>query len=288
MRTLVSVAIPSALANGVLQINLLVGQFVASQEKGAISWLYGADRLYQLPLGVVGIAIGIVLLPELSRRIASNDESGARSAFNNAFTTSMALTIPATVALFIIPLPLISALFQHGQTTYNDAVAMAVATSIYALGLPAFVLQKVYQPIYFARGDTKTPFRFAVFSMLVNSLIAFGLMPFYGWISAPIATTVSAWAMILLLFAGTKKIGISGKLSKTSKSKFLRITISSFAMGLFLWAADYIFKKEIFSLIEKISFACFLVLTGAAIYTFFANYLGAFSIKELRQTIKRN
>ena len=155
-------AIPSALANGVLQINLLVGQFVSSQETGAISWLYGADRLYQLPLGVVGIAIGIVLLPELSRRIASNDESGAHSAFNNAFTTSMALTIPATVALFIVPLPLISALFQHGQTTSTDAVAMALATSIYALGLPAFVLQKVYQPIYFARGDTKTPFRFAV------------------------------------------------------------------------------------------------------------------------------
>ena len=288
MRTLVRVAIPSALANGVLQINLLVGQFVSSQEKGAISWLYGADRLYQLPLGVVGIAIGIVLLPELSRRIASNDESGARSAFNNAFITSMALTIPATVALFIIPLPLISALFQHGQTTSNDAMAMAVATSIYALGLPAFVLQKVYQPIYFARGDTKTPFRFAVFSMVVNSLIAFGLMPFYGWIAAPIATTFSAWAMILLLFAGTKKIGVSSKLSKTSNSKFLRITISSFAMGLFLWTADYLVRKEIFSLIEKISFACFLVLTGAAIYTFFANFLGAFSVKELRQTIKRN
>ena len=107
MRTLVRVAIPSALANGVLQINLLVGQFVSSQETGAISWLYGADRLYQLPLGVVGIAIGIVLLPELSRRIASNDESGAHSAFNNAFTISLALTIPATVALFMVPLPLI-------------------------------------------------------------------------------------------------------------------------------------------------------------------------------------
>ncbi|MFL2795858.1 MAG: murein biosynthesis integral membrane protein MurJ [Paracoccaceae bacterium] len=288
MRTLVRVAIPSALANGVLQINLLVGQFVSSQEKGAISWLYGADRLYQLPLGVVGIAIGIVLLPELSRRIANNDESGARSAFNNAFITSMALTIPATVALFIIPLPLISALFQHGQTTSNDAAAMALATSIYALGLPAFVLQKVYQPIYFARGDTKTPFRFAVFSMIVNSLIAFGLMPFYGWIAAPVATSVSAWAMILLLFSGTKKIGASGQLSKNSKSKFIRITISSFVMGLFLWTANYVVKNEVFSLIEKISFACFLILAGAAIYSFFANFLGAFSIKEIRQTIKRN
>ena len=288
MKTLVRVAIPSALANGVLQINLLVGQFVSSQETGAISWLYGADRLYQLPLGVVGIAIGIVLLPELSRRIASNDESGARSAFNNAFTTSMALTIPATIALLIIPLPLISALFQHGQTTSNDAAAMALATSIYALGLPAFVLQKVYQPIYFARGDTKTPFRFAVLSMIINSVIAFGFMPLYGWIAAPIATTVSAWAMILLLVIGTKKYSTSSKLSKLSKSKFVLITFASLFMGLFLWVANYLLSKEIFSLIEKISFATFLVLIGALIYTVSANFIGAFSLKEIRNSIKKN
>jgi putative peptidoglycan lipid II flippase len=288
MKILIRVAIPSALANGVLQINLLVGQFVSSQEKGAISWLYGADRLYQLPLGVVGIAIGIVLLPELSRRIANNDETGARSAFNNAFTTSMALTIPATVALFIVPLPLISALFQHGETTSTDAIAMALATSIYALGLPAFVLQKVYQPIYFARGDTKTPFRFAVLSMIVNSLIAFGLMPIYGWIAAPIATTVSAWAMIILLFTGTKKFGTSGQLSMLSKSKFVLIILSSFVMGLFLWVANFLLKEEVFSLLEKISFACFLVLIGASIYTFTANFLGAFNIKDIQESIKRN
>ncbi len=288
MKNLVRVAIPSALANGVLQINLLVGQFVSSQEKGAISWLYGADRLYQLPLGVVGIAIGIVLLPELSRRIASNDTSGARSAFNNAFTTSMALTIPATIALFIIPLPLISALFQHGQTTYNDALAMATATSIYALGLPAFVLQKVYQPIYFARGNTKTPFRFAVLSMFVNLLVAFSLMPYYGWIAAPIATTVSSWSMILLLFAGTKKFGTSSQLSKVSKSKLMLVILSSVIMGLFLWIADYLLKGEISSLIEKISFAVFLTFSGAVIYTIVANFFGAFSIKEIQEALRKN
>ena len=244
--------------------------------------------MYQLPLGVVGIAIAIVLLPELSRRIANNDETGARSAFNNAFTTSMALTIPATVALFIVPLPLISALFQHGETTSTDAIAMALATSIYALGLPAFVLQKVYQPIYFARGDTKTPFRFAVLSMIVNSLIAFGLMPIYGWIAAPIATTVSAWAMIILLFTGTKKFGTSGQLSMLSKSKFVLIILSSFVMGLFLWVANFLLKEEVFSLLEKISFACFLVLIGASIYAFTASFLGAFNIKDIQESIKIN
>ena len=165
---------------------------------------------------------------------------------------------------------------------------MALATSIYALGLPAFVLQKVYQPIYFARGDTKTPFRFAVLSMIVNSLIAFGLMPIYGWIAAPIATTVSAWAMIILLFTGTKKFGTNGQLSMLSKSKFVLIILSSFVMGLFLWVANFLLKEEIFSLLEKISFACFLVLIGASIYTFTANFLGAFNIKDIQESIKRN
>ena len=150
------------------------------------------------------------------------------------------------------------------------------------------MLQKVYQPIYFARGDTKTPFRFAVLSMIVNSLIAFGLMPFYGWIAAPIATTVSAWAMIALLFAGTKKLGASSQLSKISRSKFVLIIMSSFAMGLFLWVANYLLKKEIVSLIEKISFASFLVLMGAAIYIFVANFLGAFSVKEIQGAIKQS
>ena len=287
MRILVRVAIPSALANGVLQINLLVGQFVSSQETGAISWLYGADRLYQLPLGVVGIAIGIVLLPELSRRIASKDEKGARSAFNNAFTTSMALTIPATLALFIIPLPLISALFQHGQTSTNDAVAMALATSIYALGLPAFVLQKIYQPLYFARGDTKTPFKFAVLSMIINSIIAIGLMPFYGWIAAPIATTISAWAMIILLVLGTKNIRAIGQLTKLSKSKFLLIILSSFIMGLFLWGANFLLKNDVSSILERIIFAIFLILLGVVTYTATVVFLGGINLKELRASIKK-
>jgi putative peptidoglycan lipid II flippase len=124
--------------------------------------------------------------------------------------------------------------------------------------------------------------------MIINSVIAFGLMPFYGWVAAPIATTVSAWVMISLLVMGTKKYRTSSKLSKLSKSKFALITLSSLFMGLFLWSADYMLRKEIFSLIEKISFAAFLVLIGALIYTVSANFMGAFSIKEIRDSIKRN
>jgi putative peptidoglycan lipid II flippase len=105
MRQLVKVAIPAALANGVVQINILVGTIVASFFPGAVSWLYGADRLYQLPLGVVGIAVGIVLLPELSKKVQSGDKDAARCAFTNASEISFALSFPAAVALFVIPRP---------------------------------------------------------------------------------------------------------------------------------------------------------------------------------------
>ena len=151
MKHLVKVAVPAALASGVMQINLLVGQQAASQFDNAVGWLFAADRLYQLPLGVVGIAIGIVLLPDLSRRLKSDDKDGAKHALSRAGEMALALTIPAAAAMIVIPLPLVSVLYERGATTSADSIAMAQAVAIYAIGLPAFVLQKILQPLYFSR-----------------------------------------------------------------------------------------------------------------------------------------
>ena len=194
MKRLVVVAIPAALAGGVMQINLLVGQQVASHFDKAVGWLYAADRLYQLPLGVVGIAVGIVLLPDLSRRLSAEDDTGAKHAFSRAGELSLALTIPAAVALIVIPLPVVSVLFERGATGADDSAAIAAAVAIYGLGLPAFVLQKVLQPLFFAREDTKSPFRFAVWAMIVNAAVAVGLAPFIGWIAPAVGTSVAGWA----------------------------------------------------------------------------------------------
>ncbi|MFT6944059.1 MAG: putative peptidoglycan lipid II flippase, partial [Yoonia sp.] len=151
LKRLAIIAAPAALAGGVVQINLLVGRQVASFFDGAVAWLNYADRLYQLPLGVVGIAIGVVLLPDLSRRLRAGDDAGGRDAFNRASEISLALTIPASVALMVIPLPLVSVLFERGAFTSDDTTATALAVAIYGLGLPAFVLQKTLQPLFFAR-----------------------------------------------------------------------------------------------------------------------------------------
>ena len=207
MRRLAVIATPAILAGGVVQINLLVGRQVGSFFDGAVAWLSYADRLYQLPLGVVGIAIGVVLLPDLSRRLKAGDTRGGRDAVNRATEFTLALTIPAAVALMVIPVPIVAVLFQRGAFTAADTWPTAVAVAIYGAGLPAFVMQKVISPLYYAREDTRSPFRFAVHAMIVNAAVALGLAPVIGFSAAALGTTVAGWIMLWQLWRGTHAMG---------------------------------------------------------------------------------
>ncbi|HAL76492.1 MAG TPA: murein biosynthesis integral membrane protein MurJ [Rhodobacteraceae bacterium] len=288
MRQLVRIALPAALANGVLQINLLVGQLVASQHPGAVSWLYGADRLYQLPLGVVGIAVGIVLLPELSRRLQAKDQTGAKQAFASATEITLALSLPAAMALCVVPYPFVSALFEHGATSLHDAQAMALATAIYGLGLPAFVLQKLLQPLYFAREDTRKPFRFALVGMGVNAALAVGLMPFIGWLAAAIATSLSAWAMVGLLFWGARGFDNILKPDAALKHRLLRMCITSLFLGVALYSIQFFISPAITSVSGRIVYALFLVIAGAGLYLWLGERLKAFSLQEIKASFKKH
>ncbi len=288
MRQLVRIALPAALANGVLQINLLVGQLVASQHPGAVSWLYGADRLYQLPLGVVGIAVGIVLLPELSRRLQAKDQTGAKQAFASATEITLALSLPAAMALCVVPYPFVSALFEHGATSRLDAQAMALATAIYGLGLPAFVLQKLLQPLYFAREDTRRPFRFALVGMGVNATLAVGLMPFIGWLAAAIATSLSAWAMVGLLFWGARGFDNILKPDTALKHRLLRMCIASLILGVALYSIQFFISPAITSVSGRIVYALFLVIAGAGLYLWLGERLKAFSLQEIKASFKKH
>ncbi|HEX9859236.1 MAG TPA: murein biosynthesis integral membrane protein MurJ, partial [Paracoccaceae bacterium] len=169
MKRLARIAAPAMLAGGVVQVNLLVGRQVASYFDNAVAWLYNADRLYQLPLGVVAIAIGVVLLPDLSRRLKAGDEDGGQASLSRAAEFALTLTLPAALALMVIPLPLVSVLFERGRFGPDDTAATALAVAVYGAGLPAFVLQKVLQPLFFARENTRSPFYFALWAMVVNA-----------------------------------------------------------------------------------------------------------------------
>ncbi|WP_299609283.1 murein biosynthesis integral membrane protein MurJ [uncultured Tateyamaria sp.] len=288
MSQMVRTAVPAALATGVMQINLVVGQLVASNYDNAVSWLFAADRLYQLPLGVVGIAVGIVLLPDLSRRLKANDTDGARTAYSRATEFSMALTVPSAVALMVIPLPLVSVLFQRGATGVDDAAAIAVAVAIYGLGLPAFVLQKVLQPQYFARGDTRRPFHYALVAMVINAVIAVGLSPIIGWIAPAIATTVAGWAMLGLLYLGLRGMGDVVRTDDRYRHRLPRIIAASIAMGVVLGALATVLKPALGTDGVRYIALLGLIVMGAGSYFGIAHAIGAMRLSDIKGAVRRN
>ena len=287
MKRLVVVAFPAALAGGVVQINLLVGQQVASYFDRAVGWLYAADRLYQLPLGVVGIAVGIVLLPDLSRRLKAHDEAGSRIAFSRATEIALALTIPCAVALVVIPLPLVSVLFERGAATADDSAAIAVAVSIYGLGLPAFVIQKILQPLFFAREDTKSPFRYALWAMVVNAVIAIGLAPLIGWIAPAIATTLAAWVMVALLYKGTRPMGYVAKFDERLRKRLPRIVWASVIMGVVLWVVALALSPALGTAGWRYLALAVLIAAGVVAYFVVGQMIGAFHISDFRKAARR-
>ncbi len=284
LKKLAIIALPAALAGGVLQINLLVGRQVASFFDGAVAWLSYADRLYQLPLGVVGIAIGVVLLPHLSRRLQAGDTQGSKDAFNRATEVSLALTIPASFALIVIPVPLISVLFERGAFTAADTQSTALAVAVYGLGLPAFVLQKTLQPLFFAREDTKRPFRYAVVAMILNAVLAIGLSPLIGFIAAAIGTTATGWAMVALLWRGSRDMGDAASFDQRLKKRIGLIIVASIGMSLLLLTLVWLLGTAATSALGL----TILVLSGIAGYFIIGHVIGAFRLSEFRNALRRS
>ncbi|MGE0046863.1 MAG: murein biosynthesis integral membrane protein MurJ [Hyphomonadaceae bacterium] len=205
VKRIVALAVPGAIAGGALQINVMVSQALASFEAGAITYLNVADRLYQLPLGLIGIAVGVAMLPRLSRLVQENDTVGAKGALDEAVALAMAFTLPAAAAILAIPAFLIDGLFARGAFTSEDARNVGLALFHYGWGVPAFVLAKVYAPAFFAREDTQAPMRYAIISMALNVAIGAGLFFGFRALGAPgfpglaIGTSAAAWVNVLLM-----------------------------------------------------------------------------------------
>jgi putative peptidoglycan lipid II flippase len=283
LKRLAIIAGPALLAGGVVQINLLVGRTVASHTEGAISWLVYADRLYQLPLGVVGIAIGTVLLPDLSRRLRAGDAIGGRDSLNRGAEFALALTLPAAVALIAIALPLVQVLYQRGAFTAADSAATALVLAIYGAGLPAFVLHKVLQPLFYAREDTKRPFRYAVMSMVLNAAIAVGLMPLIGFAAAALATTLAGWIMALQLWLGSRQMGDEARLDARLRQRLPRIVIASLVMGAVLWGAAWGLSGPLADAGWR--YLALIGLIGLGIVSYFGSgvAIGAFKLSDFRK-----
>ncbi len=282
LKRLAAIAAPAMLAGGVVQINLVVGRQVASPIEGAISWLSYADRLYQLPLGVVATAVGTVLLPDLSRRLRAGDAEGGRASFNRGTELAMALTLPAAVALIVIALPLTTVLYQRGAFDASDSAATALALAIYGAGLPAFVLQKVLQPLFFAREDTRSPFRYALLAMVLNAAIAYGLSPVVGFSAAALATTLSAWVMVAQLWWGSRRMGGEARADDRLKSRMPRILLACLVMGGTLWGAAELMAPALAA--HGLRYGALAGLIALGILSYFGSgaLLGAFRLSDLK------
>lgn len=287
VKRLVKLGVPGVLAGGVLQINLLIGTLIASFFDGAVAWLNYADRVYQLPLGVVGVAIGVVLLPELSRKVRAEDGDGARHSMSRATEFAMALTLPAAVALAVIPGPVVSVLFERGAFTPADAAATAAALAVFAFGLPAFVMQKVLQPAYFAREDTVTPLKFAAVSTLANIALSIGLASVIGYLAIAVGTTVAGWVNIALLHRGARRFGEEARPDDRLLRRLPRIALASLLMGAAVWVGAEALAGALEDAGLRIAALAALVAGGGAIYALAGRLLGAFSPSELISGLKR-
>lgn len=286
IKKLMILAAPAALTGGVVQVNLLIGRQVASFTDGAVAWLSYADRLYQLPLGVVGIAVGIVLLPELSKKLAREDDVGGNYTFNRATEAAMALTIPATVALITLAFPIVSILFERGAFTQSDALFTSQALVIYAFGLPAFVLQKVYQPIYFARENTRTPFNFALVSMLVNAVVAIGLATTLGFLASALGTTLAGWSMLGLLIFGTRKYEGAGTFDRQLRRNLSKIIIVSIIMGSTLILGNFMLDAWLYQPGIRYVGLAILILGGLAVYGLAHLLMRTWDLNQLKGLVR--
>ncbi len=280
---------PAALGQGAIQLNLVVSSALAGHflPQGAISYLYYADRLNQLPLGLIGIGIGTAILPSLSRQIKSHDHDAASHMQNRAIELAMLLAIPAAVALVVAATPIIRGVLQHGAFTPVDTIGAARALMAFSVGVPAYVLIKVLTPGFYARQDTRTPVRIALVAMLVNLVGNLILIWPLAHAGVALATAISAWVNAALLYVVLHRRGLLD-LDARLRRRLVRIVAAGSAMGLALWfAAPRIDAVVTGDLLHRIVMLGALCGGGALIYGIVAVALGAVGRADLRALVKR-
>ncbi len=271
---------PGIIGANVMQINLLIDSIFASLASGAISYLYYADRINQLPLAMIGIAIGIALLPALSRNIKSGKTKEAIKLQNLALEAGLILVIPAAIALNILSYPIISTLFERGKFTSNESLFVAQALSIYAIGLPSYALVKVMEPAFFARGNTITPMKIAFICLFNN--VAFNLFFYsinFGFLGIVISSVISTYLNLSLFFIILIKRDYF-KFEKDFLKKFILIIIPAIIMALVL-----IVLKNYFQNSDKLHIIIELTLIiSAGLITYFISSYFSGSLKILVQS----
>ena len=274
--------LPSIFSSGVTQINILVGTIIASFQAGAVSYLYYADRIYQINLAIAGIAVGTVMLPELSKHIKNKNFAETNDLQNRALELCLFLSVPAAVALVLASQQIVTSLFGYGYFNAISVNNTAIALTFFAFGVPAFSILKIFSNFFFARNDTKTPFYLSVISVSLNIIISVSFFNRFGFIIIPIATSISSWISVLMYYYFIKKKNLHNFDSKLIY-KFPRILLSVVAMGIILYLLlGFSSNKFDYNESWKSIYLFIIVLISLISYFLVSNFSGAYKFKDIK------
>ena len=289
VKRLLVLAVPAAVTGGITQINQLIGQAIASGKEGAIAALQYADRIYQLPLGVVGVAVGVVLLPELARALKAGHMKEAGNIQNRSMEFVLFLTLPAAAALWVLSDEIIRVLYERGAFTQENTTVVAAILAIYGIGLPGFVMIKALQPGFYAREDTRTPMRFTGISVVINSALAISLFPILAERGIAIAEAAAGWINTVLLFVTLHRRGhLTWEWALFTRT--LRLMIAAAIMAVMLvYLSDYwsAWLAPDASLLHQLTALGGLVAIAMVVYFGIAFAIGGADIGMLRRNLRR-
>ena len=281
---------PAALGSSAVQVNLLISGALTAMllPSGSVSYIYFADRLNQLPLGLIGLGLGTVLLPTISRQLGGGDEAGAMETQNRGLELALLLTLPATVALMVCGMPIVAAILQGGLFDADDAVTTAQVLAAFSLGLPSYVLVKVLTPGFYARSDTRAPVRFGLIAMLINLVGNLALIPTIGVLGPPLATALASTVNVVLLFAALRRRGHL-VLDARLKRRIPRAALAAVLMGVAMWFGNALFQPYVTGTWPE-RWGAMLVLVGAGVVVYGIAVLatGAFRPRDVRLLFRRS
>jgi putative peptidoglycan lipid II flippase len=288
VRRLMAASVPALVGGGITQINIVVGTAIASARAGTVSDLYYADRIYQLPLGVIGIAIGVVLLPELLHRIRLDREDLAMDTQNRSLEMALALTLPAAVGLVVAAHPIVEVLFERGAFGPRDSDLTALALEGFAVGLPAFVAIKVMTAAFFARLDLKTPMWAALLAVVVNLALSITLFDRYGGAGIAIATSVAGWinaGVLWAVLARRRHWRVDGPI----EHRLPRLAAASLVMGAVVWVLRQLLDHWLGAenaFLVKVGALAGLIGAGAAVYLTVGLLIGGIDLTSIRAGLR--
>ena len=280
---------PAAAGTGAVQINLVISTALARSmlPSGSVSYIYFADRVNQLPLGLIGIGLGTILLPTISHQLGRGAEGEAMETQNRGMELALLLTLPATVALIACGTPIVAALFEHGRFDPTDAAFTVQALAAFSIGLPSYILVKVLTPGYYARGDTKTPVRYAMISMVVNLVLNLLLIRPLQHMGPPLATALASTVNVGLLYRTLSQRG-HFTADTQLRRRAPRVALAALLMGGVLWYLADRFQPFVTAPgLARWVALCVLVATGMVVYGLATFLFGAFHRRDLTRLIRR-